>query len=189
MRWIWIDRIIELERGVRCIAVKNISLAEEVLHDHFPATDNHPAMPVLPNPLILEGMAQTAGILVGHANDFREKVILAKVGRARFTEAAWPGYCLRYTAEVVRLDGAGASTHGHVERLDPHQPHAAPVPLAEIELLFSHIDQARTGLDLPEHNFVFTRAFLELVSQSGVDLSPSKAPQGPEAPDNPEASS
>ena len=38
MRWIWIDRIIELEKAERCVAIKNVSLAEDVLHDHFPAT-------------------------------------------------------------------------------------------------------------------------------------------------------
>jgi len=78
MRWMWIDRILELEHGRRCVAVKNVSLAEEHLHDHFPGT------PVMPGSLMIEGMAQTAGILVGHARDFKEKVILAKIGKAVF---------------------------------------------------------------------------------------------------------
>jgi 3-hydroxyacyl-[acyl-carrier-protein] dehydratase len=86
MRWIWIDRIVEFEEARRCVAVKCVSAAEDVLHDHFPATEHHPATPVLPNTLIIEGMAQTAGILVGHAGGFREKVILAKIARAKFTE-------------------------------------------------------------------------------------------------------
>ena len=160
MRWTWIDRILELEKGRRCVAVKNVSLAEDVLHDHFPG------MPVLPNPLIIEGMAQTAGILVGHANDFREKVILAKIGKAVFTAAAWPGYTLRYTATIERLDALGASTSGVVERLDPAGG-TVPVPLATIELMFSHIDKNRAGLAFPEHNFVFTSQFMDLLRQSG----------------------
>src|SRR5687768_7240857 len=114
MRWIWIDRILELEKGKRAVAIKNVSLAEEVLHDHFPKRGDRPAMPVLPNPLVIEGMAQTAGILVGHAYDFAEKVILAKIGKAVFTDAAWPGYTLRYTATIERLDPSGASTTGTV---------------------------------------------------------------------------
>ena len=37
MRWMWIDRILELDSNERLVAVKNVSLAEEYLHDHFPA--------------------------------------------------------------------------------------------------------------------------------------------------------
>ena len=158
MRWIWIDRILELERAKRCVALKNVSAAEDVLHDHFPGS------PVMPNTLIIEGMAQTAGILVGHAGDFKEKVILAKIARATFTAAAEPGYSLRYTAEIERLNESGASTRGTVERLDPNTGEARP--LAEISLMFSHIDQNRSGLSFPEHNFVFTSQFMELLDRS-----------------------
>jgi 3-hydroxyacyl-[acyl-carrier-protein] dehydratase len=170
MRWIWIDRILELERGKKAVAIKNVSLAEEVLHDHFAAATlasgaRRLATPVLPNPLIIEGMAQTAGILVGHANDFREKVILAKVGKALFTAAARPGHTLRYTATLDRLDASGASTTGIVERLDPSD--GSVRPLATIELMFSHIDQNLRGLVFPEHNFVFTASFMDLLRNSG----------------------
>ena len=110
-------------------------------------------------------MAQTAGILVGHANDFAEKVILAKIGKAVFTAAAWPGFCLRYTATIERIDAAGASTRGVVDRIDPAT--GASTQLAQIELLFSHIDRNRTGLEFPEHNFVFTDTFMDLLRQSG----------------------
>jgi 3-hydroxyacyl-[acyl-carrier-protein] dehydratase len=165
MRWIWVDRIIELERASRCVSIKNISMAEDVLHDHFPATDDHPAMPVLPNPLIVEGMAQTAGILVGHANDFKEKVILAKIGRAKFSRPALPGFTLRYTAVIDRMDDAGASTSGTVDLINPVTSEVQS--LGEIQLLFSHIDQNRSGLAFPEHNFVFTDQFMDLLRMSG----------------------
>jgi len=165
MRWIWIDRIVELEKGRRCVAIKNVSLAEDVLHDHFPAREGRPAQPVMPNSLIIEGMAQTAGILVGHANDFAEKVILAKIGRATFTAAATPGYCLRFTANIERLDDHGASTAGQVDLLDPATGTCRS--LAQIELLFSHIDRNRSGLAFPDHNFVFTDQFMSLLERSG----------------------
>ena len=168
MRWIWIDRIIEMERGERAVAIKNVSLAEDVLHDHFPAADGRPATPVMPNPLIIEGMAQTAGILVGYTGDFKEKVILAKIGRAVFTAAARPGHTLRFTAELERFDDAGASTRGTVERIDPADGEVRP--LAEIELMFSHVDRNRSGLAFPEHNFVFTEQFMDLLRQSGIPV-------------------
>ena len=171
MRWIWIDRIIELERGARCVSIKNISLGEDVLHDHFAADSQRgwPAAPVMPNTLIIEGMAQTAGILVGHANDFSQKVILAKISKATFTAAALPGHSLRYTATLERLDEAGASTNGHVDRIDPGTMQVQR--LAQIELMFSHIDQNRAGLELPDHNFVFTSQFMDLLRQSGFEVA------------------
>ena len=58
MRWIWIDKFIEFNSGTSAKAVKNVSLAEEHLHDHFPG------FTVMPNTLILEGLAQTGGLLV-----------------------------------------------------------------------------------------------------------------------------
>jgi 3-hydroxyacyl-[acyl-carrier-protein] dehydratase len=159
MRWIWIDRILELERGQRCVAIKNVSAAEEVLHDNFPR------QPLMPHTLIIEGMAQTAGIMVGHAGDFREKVILAKITRATFTAVAPPGYTIRHTATIERINEAGASTAGVTELLDPATGEARP--LATIDLMFSHIDQNRSGLQFPEHNFVFTSQFMDLLRDSG----------------------
>lgn len=165
MRWTWIDRIIELERGRRCVAIKNVSLAEDVLHDHFPASGLRPALPVMPNTLVIEGQAQTAGILVGHAGDFKEKVILAKIARADFVACARPGQTIRHTAVIDRLDALGAATTGTVELLDPATGNAKP--MARIDLLFSHIDNNIAGLEFPEHNFVFGPQFLDLVKNLG----------------------
>lgn len=159
MRWIWIDRIVDLERGRRCVALKNVSAVEDVVHDHFPGA------PVMPNTLVIEGMAQTAGILVGHAGDFAEKVILAKITRADFTAAARPGFTIRHTATLERLSESGASTTGVTELIDPATGEAAP--FATIDLMFSHIDQNRSGLAFPEHNFVFTSQFMDLLRDSG----------------------
>ncbi|MBN2446726.1 MAG: beta-hydroxyacyl-ACP dehydratase, partial [Phycisphaerae bacterium] len=61
MRWIWIDRFEVFESGRRAVAVKNVTLAEDHLHDHFPG------FPIMPASIMIEGMAQTAGILVGEA--------------------------------------------------------------------------------------------------------------------------
>ncbi|MCC6581635.1 MAG: beta-hydroxyacyl-ACP dehydratase [Phycisphaeraceae bacterium] len=172
MRWIWIDRILELTPGRRCVAIKNVSLAEDVLHDHFPAEGDLPPAPVLPAPLIIEGMAQTAGILTGATRDFREKVILAKISKAVFTAHALPGTTLRYTAELERIDDSGAMTRGIVERLDPTRGADAAVPLASIDLIFSHVDQNRAGLEFPEHNFVFASWFRELILQNIPGYTP-----------------
>src|SRR6516162_8604728 len=90
MRWIWIDKFLEFRSGQFARAVKNLTLAEEHLHDHFPG------YPVMPASLIIEGLAQTGGILVGEARDFAEKVVLAKIPRAEFHGVACAGDQLNF---------------------------------------------------------------------------------------------
>lgn len=149
MRWIWIDKFVEFTSRQSATAVKNVSLAEEHVHDLYPA------FPIVPHSLIVEGMAQTAGILVGEARNFAEKVILAKIGRATFHRLVQPGDTLTYAARIQQFSEQGASVEGMVT--------VGPDLVAEIELMFSHIDQNMAGLKFPEHNFVFTEQFTELL--------------------------
>lgn len=155
MRWLWIDRFETLESGKRACAIKNVTLAEDHLHDHFPG------YPVMPASLIVEGMAQTAGILVGEARQFQEKVILAKVSRATFHAEVFPGDQLRHVAELISLDDAFGRTEGKVYRLKDGDPFGELV--AAIDLMFSHIDQNTSGRKFPEENFVFTDQFRNLL--------------------------
>jgi 3-hydroxyacyl-[acyl-carrier-protein] dehydratase len=170
----WIDRIVELVPRQRLVAIKNVSLAEEHLHDHFAARAEtaaggpRPAMPIMPASLIIEGMAQTAGILVGHNEGFAEKVILAKVGLAELDREATPGTTLRYTAVMKQIDRMGASTEGTVELLDHARPADGWQKIGRIDLMFSHIDQNMAGLEFPEENFVFGESFKTLLRMSGV---------------------
>ena len=177
MRWMWIDRVVEFEPRRRLVAIKNVSLAEEHLHDHFPAEGDREALPIMPASLMIEGMAQTAGILVGAAGDFKEKVILAKIVRAHFERDVLAGDTVRYDARVQRLDPAGAATDGTVSRRGPDQ--SAWETIGNIELLFSHVDQAMLGVDVPEHNFVFgenLRIILQGVGLAEVETRQKTAP-------------
>ncbi|MHC4070929.1 MAG: 3-hydroxyacyl-ACP dehydratase FabZ family protein [Planctomycetota bacterium] len=146
-RWIWIDRFVEFSSGSSAVAIKNVTLAEEHLHDHFPG------FPVMPESLIIEAMAQTAGILVGEVKKFQEKVILAKIRRAVFFDYVRPGDSIRLQAIIESIAPGGASTSGKVtcsEKL-----------IAEIDLIFSHIDHNLAGKKFPEENFVFTSSLFE----------------------------
>ena len=149
MRWIWIDKFTEFESGRRATAVKNVSLAEDHLHDHFPG------YPVMPASLMIEGMAQTAGILVGEARDFQEKVILAKIKRARFRREVRPGEQVRFEATIDQMSPEAASTTG--------KAFVDGEPLAEIDIVFSHLDNNLSGLTFPKDNFVFTEDFRSLL--------------------------
>ncbi|MFO0860136.1 MAG: hypothetical protein U0570_06225 [Phycisphaerales bacterium] len=169
MRWMWIDRVLELVPRQKLVAIKHVSLAEEHLHDHFAATPERDALPVMPASLIIEGCAQTAGILVGHAEDFREKVILAKVGKFEISRDAFPGQTLRYTATIQQMDKVGAATTTAIELMD-HTAAGAPsiAAIGRIDLMFSHLDNNMSGEKFPEHNFVFGEGFKTLLRSSGV---------------------
>jgi len=121
---------------------------------------------VMPASLNLEGMAQTAGTRVGSVHDFREKVVLAKVVSATFERDVLPGESIRYDASIDRLDDAGASTVGSVDRWSFIDEAWAPV--GRIELLFSHLDQNRSGVEFPEENFVFGENFRTLLEGAGL---------------------
>ncbi|MBN2272411.1 MAG: beta-hydroxyacyl-ACP dehydratase [Sedimentisphaerales bacterium] len=141
MRWIWIDKFVEFKSGQSAAAVKNVTLAEEHLHDHFPG------YPVMPECLLIEGMAQTAGILVGEAKKFSEKVILAKIKKAVFFDYVKAGDSLRLDARIESLAPEAASTSGRIMR--------GQKLIAEIDLMFSHVDKNLAGKEFPEENFVF----------------------------------
>lgn len=166
MRWMWIDRIVEYEPERFMAAIKNVSLAEEHLHDHFPADDTNEALPIMPASLIIEGMAQTAGILVGTVSRFREKVILAKVGLARFEADVFPGQTLRYEAHLERIDEAGAMTKGVIRCLT--HPGEDWREIGQVELMFSHIDKNISGIEFPEENFVFSENFRTILRAAGL---------------------
>ncbi|MEM7227404.1 MAG: beta-hydroxyacyl-ACP dehydratase [Planctomycetota bacterium] len=169
MRWMWIDNILEYERGERLVAIKNVSLAEEHLHDHFPAEGDLHAQPIMPTSLIIEGMAQSAGILVGAYNDFREKVLLAKVIKAEVTEDVSHGETIRYSATIARMNPQGASTRGEVAVLRHAGPNAGEwKAIGQVDLMFSHLDNNLQGLEFPEENFVFSENFRTLLESAGL---------------------
>jgi len=183
MRWIWIDKFVEFESGKRAVAIKNVTLAEEHLHDHFPG------FPVMPETLCIEGMAQTAGILVGEAKHFGEKVILAKIRKAVFFDYVKPGDTIKLEATIETISKEAASTTGRITRLpidclirtsflETGFVEAGSQDLtkqrfggqacgekivAEIDLMFSHIDRNIAGKEFPEENFVFTDTFKSLM--------------------------
>jgi 3-hydroxyacyl-[acyl-carrier-protein] dehydratase len=142
VRWIWIDRFTEFHPGKSARAVKNLSMAEDYFDQHFPG------YPVMPACLILEGLAQTGGILVGEVNQFKEKVILAKVPRAVFHREMLPGEQLIYDAEILHLRPEGAAVSARVT--------VASQVTAEAEIFFAHLDQNRSAQLFGEHNFVFS---------------------------------
>ena len=107
--FLWIDRVEELEPGVRCVAVKFVDPEDPVFAGHFPAK------PILPGVLLIEAVAQTAGVMLGSvapqgATSAGEGVggrlaLLAAVNRFKFFKPVAPGQELRI--ETKKLTDAG----------------------------------------------------------------------------------
>lgn len=169
MRWIWIDRFLEFQSRKSARAVKNLSLAEDLFADHFPG------YPVMPGPLMLEGLAQTGGILVGEANQFKEKVVLAKIPYARFHRDVLAGEQLIYEVEMLHLRPEGAAVQGRVLGCWEEDPGKAWLAV-EAEIFFAHLDQARSQQIFGDHNFVFSgelKKMLGLAKLQAVSSPPS----------------
>lgn len=159
MHWCWIDRFIEFDRGRRAKAVKSVSLTEEYLHDHFPG------YPVMPKSLVIEGLAQTGGLLICEFSDFTERVVLAKIPKARFLSEVVPGDQLVYTTTVEYIKQGGAMVTATSHR-DGHLQ-------AEMEILFAHLGG--------DHADSFEPAFFrQMMHALGVfDAGAREALQGP----------
>lgn len=100
MRFNLIDRITLLEPGKRISAIKNLTLAEEYLADHFPG------FPVMPGVLMVEALTQTGGWLMRHEGGFQHSTVMLKSARAlKFVNFVTPGKTLSVVLEVHSMDG------------------------------------------------------------------------------------
>lgn len=108
MRYFLIDRVTELVPGERARGLKNVTLSDEVLHDHFPD------YPIMPGVLILEAAAQLAGFLL--ESSFNKegrpplRALLVQVQQAKFHDTCGPGDRLELLVRLAsKLDASGAN--------------------------------------------------------------------------------
>ncbi len=94
-----IDRVEAMEPGKSIRAVKNVTVNEDFFTGHFPAR------PVMPGVLLIEGIAQAAGVLLIHDRPERESqlVYLTAIERAKFRRPVVPGDRVVFEAEIISL--------------------------------------------------------------------------------------
>jgi 3-hydroxyacyl-[acyl-carrier-protein] dehydratase len=100
MRFRLLDRIIDIQPGVRITAVKHLTGAEDYLKDHFPL------FPVMPGVLMLEALYQASAWLLRSTDDFAYSLVLLKEARnVKYAGFVVPGQTLTVSAEVVKREG------------------------------------------------------------------------------------
>ena len=100
MQFTLIDRITDLEPGSRITTIKNLTMAEEYLAEHFPS------FPVMPGVMMLEAITQSGAWLVRATERFRHSVILLREAKTvKFGQFVTPGRQLTVTCEQLEDDG------------------------------------------------------------------------------------
>jgi len=99
VRFLLVDRIIQLESGRRARALKNITLSEDLFTHHFPE------QPLMPGTLLLECMVQLADAVMREASDFEHLGILVQVGRLRLRRVVTPGDQIELEVKLKSTDG------------------------------------------------------------------------------------
>ncbi len=160
MRWFWIDRFEEFVSGSHAIAIKNVSLSEEPVDDYSPGWAYFPAS------LIIEGLAQTGGLLIAQLSDFKSRVVLAKVAKSKFHFQACPADKLRLRMDIENLQAHGGIAKGTV--------HVEDRILCEADITFAVLDDRFEGVQLFEPaTFCRTLRVLKLF-EIGVDQDGNK---------------
>jgi len=129
MHWFWIDRFTVFESGKRAEAIKAVTIAEDHLHQHFRYYS------VMPASLMIEGVAQTAGLLIFQSMNYSGKVVLAKLPKMTFhLLEAKPGDLLTYSVVIDRMLGEGAMVSATIRNGDRL--------MAEGELVFAFLNES-----------------------------------------------
>ena len=114
MRFLLIVRITEWKPGEHGKAVKIVALSEDFFDDHFPIK------PIMPGVLLVEGMAQLAGVLLEEGVRLREgrkvKALMSLIESAKFRAPVMPGDQIEYAADVLSINemGGRAKVHARV---------------------------------------------------------------------------
>jgi 3-hydroxyacyl-[acyl-carrier-protein] dehydratase len=111
--FLWIDRVEELEPGVRCVAWLTVDAGNPIFAGHFPGR------PILPGVLIIEAVAQTAAVMMGSATpaETMGTALLAAVNRFKFFKPVAPGTALRIETTKLTQAGTMACIEGTVSLL------------------------------------------------------------------------
>ena len=109
MRFHLFDTMIQFDPGKSGVAVRNITIAEEFFIKHY---DRNPLMP---EPLIIEALAQTGGWTIAVSTKFQYVAILVRIDKARFIKPVRPGDQLVLKTTILSINENGSLVEGTAE--------------------------------------------------------------------------
>ncbi len=104
-----VDRIIDLQPGVSAVGIKNVTINEPFFMGHFPE------QPIMPGVLVIEAMAQVAGVMAFRSGMEGKSVFFMSIDNAKFRRPIVPGDQVRMEIKVLKQRGnvwrfSGAAT-------------------------------------------------------------------------------
>ena len=108
MRFLFVDKIIKIEKGKHARMVKNVSISEDYFSHHFPD------YPVMPGALMLETVEQAAGILISYSLDYKALAMLELVNKAKFRRIVRPGDQVEVDIKIKDLNQKNADVSAQI---------------------------------------------------------------------------
>ena len=143
MRFFLFDKIIHFEPGKMGVAIKNVSLVEEFFVKHYDRT------PLMPEPLIIEALAQTGGWAVTVSTDFRLAAIMVRVDDVKFYKYVRPGDQLILKATILSINENGSLVEGKAEVNGKTVAHVG-------RIMYGHGLVSDQNKDFLKKNFIYT---------------------------------
>jgi 3-hydroxyacyl-[acyl-carrier-protein] dehydratase len=153
VRFILLDRILEVEKGQGGSFLKNVTQSEDFFADHFPDS------PIMPGVLILEGFAQASQLLLSYTHGFSCYPELQRLSKVTFRHYVLPGDQLRFDLKIIAADQDGATVNAEAS-VDGRPAAVATLVFAfvpegrdaearthcqRLKLLYDHLSSDRVG--------------------------------------------
>jgi 3-hydroxyacyl-[acyl-carrier-protein] dehydratase len=151
MRFVMVDRILEMVPGESVLAEKTLSPDEELFRDHFPG------FPVVPGVLLTEMMAQAAGKCLNAPQDARGLPVLLEIRNARFRQWVKPGETVSIHAKILSNSPAVARASARIL--------VAGKPIASSDLVFAFQPRSSFAADYRD---AVLEAFLSAADRNGA---------------------
>jgi 3-hydroxyacyl-[acyl-carrier-protein] dehydratase len=145
MRFLLIDRIIEVKKDNMATGIKNLTMNEDYFEHHFPF------FPLMPGVLMVESMVQLASWLLSFSRDFKVFALLQSLSDAKFRKPVQPGDSLTVQVQLDSLKDVTVSCRGKITLQDK------AIATAQFEAALINAGEEERRLLQKQYKFLTTR--------------------------------